>query len=321
MKKKLAAFILFGFMALSVCSCGNKELEKSDDHVDIKEEVFSFAEFKNLQFVFSSGAGGWATMLTIGEDGSFSGEFFDGELGITGEDYPNGTMYQSNFSGQFTEPVKVNDYTYSMQIRELNYAQEVGKEEIKDGMLYCYIDVYGLSDAENILIYLPGAPLAELPEEFRSWVGYYDLSNTTDTELPFYALNNESQQYGFSSYNLVDSLKEFMLSTEERAASLEESIENDPLTQTDYNEKLAELYELWDVALNRVWDTLKQTLDEEEMNALIVKEREWIGLKEQAVNEAGAEYEGGTMQSMVMNLKAAEMTKERVYELLELLKE
>lgn len=35
----------------------------------------------------------------------------------------------------------------------------------------------------------------------------------------------------------------------------------------------------------------------------------------------GAEYEGGSMQPMVMNRKAAEMTKDRVYELLELLDE
>ena len=42
-------------------------------------------------------------------------------------------------------------------------------------------------------------------------------------------------------------------------------------------------------------------------------------MKEKEVAEAGAEYEGGSIQPMVMNLKAAEMTKARVYELLELL--
>ena len=57
------------------------------------------------------------------------------------------------------------------------------------------------------------------------------------------------------------------------------------------------------------------------MDALTVEEREWIALKEQAVADAGAAYEGGSMQTMIMNQKAAEMTKERVYELLELLNE
>lgn len=206
-----------------------------------------------------------------------------------------------------------------MQISELNYEEEVGKEEIKNDMRVCYITAYGLEDAENILLYLPGAPIAELPEEFRSWVGYSELSDTTDTELPFYALNNEVHQYGFSSYDVVELFKKSIAVTEESAASMENSIKNDTLTQTEYNEKTQDLYELWDFTLNELWGVLKQTQDAETMSSLTVKEREWIAKKEQAVAEAGAEYEGGTMQSMVMNQKAAEMTKARVYELLELL--
>lgn len=334
MNKNITIFLLAGVTSLFLCGCGNKEPENFDNIVDIGNEViqeselseeneerqeeFSFDALKNLQFWFSSGAGGWATQMMINVDGSFSGEYFDGDMGVTGEGYPNGTMYQCDFSGQFTHPVKVNEYTYSMQIRELNYAEEVGKEEIKDGMLYCYSAAYGLEDAEDILIYLPGAPLEELPEEFRSWIGYYDLSYTSDTELPFYALNNEACQYGFSSYDIVDSLKQMISATEERAASLEKSIKNDTLTQMEYNEKTQQLYELWDSALNSVWDVLKKTQEKEVMNSLTVEEREWIALKEQEVTQAGAAYEGGTIQAMVMNQKAAEMTKTRVYELLEL---
>ena len=357
MKKRFAVLILAGSMALAACGCSSREEEninniinfekiantesatstdeieketaqeselpevkeeKSEELSETKEEAFSFHNLKNLEFSFSSGAGGWATVMTIKADGSFSGQFFDGDLGVTGDGYPNGTMFLCNFTGQFTQPVKINEYTYSMQIRELNYAEEVGKEEIKDGMLYSYTDIYGLEEAEDILIYLPGAPLAELPEEFRSWIGYYDLSRTTDTELPFYALNNEALQYGFSSYNIVDDLKANLTFTEEWAASIEDSIKNDLLTQTELNEKTQELYVLWDSTLNRVWSVLKQTQDEETMSLLTVEEREWIALKEQTVAEAGADFEGGTMQAMIMNQKAAEMTKARVYELMEL---
>lgn len=294
---------------------GSSQAEASQNQAD----AFSLDDLKKLEFCFSSGAGGWATYMYIEADGSFSGEYFDGDLGVTGEGYPNGTMYQCDFSGRFTQPVQVNEYTYSMQIQELHYAEEVGKEEIKDGMLYCYTDVYGLDGAEDILIYLPGAPLEELPEEFRSWVGYYDLSYTTDTELPFYALNNEARQYGFSSYDMVENLKENLTFMEDWSASIENSLRNDSLTQMELNEKTKELYDLWDSVLNNVWNVLKRIQDEEAMSALIVEEREWIALKEQSVAEAGAEYEGGTMQSMIMNEKAAEMTKARVYELMELL--
>lgn len=350
LKKKTTAFILAGIMALSIYSCGSKALpESANTEEGINEETqtseetmtgmpeseadeqgteaaeseadedFSFADLTNLQFRFASGAGGWSTLLSIRADGSFSGEYYDGEMGSTGDDYPNGTMYRCDFKGQFTQPVRLNEYTYSMQIAELNYVKEAGTEEIIDGVRYCYSDVYGLDGARDILIYLPGAPLAELPEEFRSWVGYYDLSGTSDTELPFYALNNEVQQYGFSSYNIVDSLKANMTYMETEAASLEASIQKDALTQTEYNEKTKELYDLWDSALNEVWDVLKQTQDEETMSRLTAEEREWIAMKEQAAVEAGAEYEGGSMQPMAVNQKAAELTKERVYELLKLL--
>lgn len=329
MKKKMLSFIIAATLALSLCGCKDRETQASDkttipEGEKIQEEQstaanFSFADLKDLQFCFSSGAGGWATLLTIDENGSFEGEFFDGDLGATGEGYPNGTTFQSIFKGQFTEPVKVNEYTYSMQIQEINY-EKFGTEEIKDGMLYCYGDAYGLEGTGDFLIYLPGAPLSELPEEFRSWVGYFDLAGTTDTTLPFYALNNEAQQYGFSSYQMVDHIKESIASAEDWAASLEASLESDSLDQMQLNDTSEQLFQVWDSTLNQLWDVLKKTQDTETMDALIIEEREWITEKEQAVEEAGAEFEGGSMQPLVMNLKAAEMTRDRVYELLELLK-
>lgn len=293
-----------------------KEIETKE--IEIKNVPFSFADLANLKFYFSSGAGGWATSLRIHADGSFSGEYFDGELGAIGEGYPNGMMYRCDFSGQFTQPVQVNDYTYSMQIREISYEKEVGTEEIKDGILYHYVEVYGLDNAEDILIYLPGAPLAELPEEFRGWIGYYNLSYVTETELPFYALNNEVNQYGFSSFNLANNMKEVVTVTEEMAAELENSIYHDSsLTQTEYNEKAQELYNLWDSTLNTIWDGLKQTQDAEKMRSLTAEQLEWIALKEESIIKEGAEYEGGSIQPMIVNLKAAEMTKDRVYKLME----
>lgn len=344
MRKKMMAIFLAGSMILSVGGCGKEgqgdssalpgtktadtqEMEVSETDAQEKgsEETFSFAEFAKLQFIFSSGAGGWATYLYINADGTFSGEYFDGEMGIIGDDYPDGTMYQCRFTGRFTQPLKVNDFTYSMQIEDISYEKEPGTEEIIDGMLYCYAEPYGLDGAEEILIYMPGAPLAELPEEYKSWVGYSSqlLAMPGQTELPFWGLYNVAEECGFESYDMVESAKEMVAFQEKEADSLEASIENDALTQAEYNEKSQRLYETWDDTLNGVWNALKQTLEEDAMQALIVEEREWIAGKEQAVAEAGAEagaeVVGGSMWPMVMNLKAAELTKSRVYELLELL--
>ena len=285
-----------------------------------QETGFSFAELKNLQFCFSSGAGAWSTLLTIREDGSFSGEYHDSDMGVAGDNFPNGTCYKCNFYGRFTQPVEVNTYTYSVKIAEIAYEKEAGTEEIIDGIRYCYESAYGLENAENILIYLPGAPLDELPEEFRSWIGYYDLSRTTETELPFYALNNEAQQQGFTSYDIGESIQNRLTYMEEQSDALERDIqENASLTQADLNVKSQELYDMWDSMLNEVWETLKQTQDAETMEKLNVQEREWIAWKERQIREAGEEFEGGSLQPMVCAQKAAELTRERVYELIAVL--
>ena len=286
------------------------------------EGTFSFADLKVQEFIFASGAGGWGTWMMVKADGSFSGTYSDSEMGLTGEGYPKGTMLWSDFSGRFTQPVKVDAHTYSMEIADLSYADVVGTEEIKDGILYSYTDVYGLDGTEEILVHLPGTPLGALSEEVRSWIGYHDLSATTDTELSFYVLENAAQGYGFKGYDLIAQLWDDLARTEEQAALLEASLQNDPfLTQGDMNQKTNELYILWDSVLNTPWQGLKRLLDEDAMAALTVEERAWIKEKERAVEEAGAGSEGGSIQPMLMNDTAAEMTKARVYELMELLDE
>ncbi len=331
------------------------------------ETDLSFEDLKHIQFVFSSGAGGWSTLLDIrpdgsfegeyfdsdmgsmGEtypngtvylcdfkgqftepekidaldirpDGSFEGEYFDSDMGSMGETYPNGTVYLCDFKGQFTEPEKIDAYTYAVRIASMEYKNTAGTEEIKDGIRYCYSDVYGLDGADRILIHLPGTPLQSLPEELRGWIGYYDLSSSEETELSFYVLDNENQQYGFRGWDSFQGIKELIDNTAKQASKLEAELETDSsLTQADLNRKSQEVYELWDSALNQLWDVLKQSKDSKEMEMLTSEQRVWIQEKEAAAKDAGALYEGGSMQPMVISQKAAELTKERVYQLLEYL--
>lgn len=166
-----------------------------------QEEGFSFNDVSQLEFWFGSGVGAWCTTLQIQPDGSFEGQYHDSDMGDTGDGYPNGKCYLSNFSGSFTQPVKVNDYTYSVTIADISTEQPAGTTEIEDGVLYSYTDPYGLDNAQEILFYLPGAPVAELPEGFKSWVSSYgDLGET----LPFCGLYNVNAAEGFSSYDLAE---------------------------------------------------------------------------------------------------------------------
>lgn len=335
MKKGLLIALLSASML--VAGCGKTEVKgvseikvseetkaevKNDTEVESDEALVEtdsvFSKLENMEFYFASGAGAWRTVMQIEADGSFSGQYSDSDMGSTGEGYPNGTCYLSNFEGKFTQPVKINEYTYSMEIEEINY-EKTGTEEIIDGVLYCYGDAYGLAGAEEVLIYLPGAPTTELPEEYMNWV-HNDMKNPDALELPFYGLYNVAEQNGFSSYDISDRIADMMAATEEWALTIRASLENDTLTQADMNIKSMELYETWDAALNALWTELKDQMSEEEFTVLLDEQRAWISEKEAAVKEAGKEVEGGSMYSLVVNMKAAEITEERVHELYELLK-
>ena len=85
------------------------------------------------------------------------------------------------------------------------------------------------------------------------------------------------------------------------------------------NVKAQELYELWDDALNDIWGKLKQSLPEDEFSKLLDEQRKWITDKEKSMEEAGKEYEGGSIYALVVNMEAAKITEARVYELYKLL--
>lgn len=106
---------------------------------------------------------------------------------------------------------------------------------------------------------------------------------------------------------------------EKQSDELKNSIDNDDMSQTDYNLKTGELYELWDNALNELWGILNNTLSSDELAKITEEQQTWISDKEKQVKDAGAEAEGGSMQPMLENMKAADLTEGRVRELIKLL--
>lgn len=329
--KKCIGMFLFA-MGILMMGCGKEEVKLSqvivsEETTEATEtakpsettEMLQFADLKDVEFYFASGAGGWRTVLQIESDGSFSGIFSDSEMGSVGEGYPNGTYYYCDFEGIFTEPVKVNDYTYSMKIQEISCANQPETTEIRDEILYCYSTPYGIEGAEEVLLYLPGAPTKELPEEYMSWVRN-DMENPDTPELPFYGLYNQTEQNGFSSYDISGRIDDMMDATKEWSSTIRASLEHEDLNQAEMNEKAQELYEIWDSALNTLWSELKEELSEDEFAKLLAEQRAWIAKKEGAVEEAGKEYEGGSIYGLIVSMEAADITEERVYELYEMLK-
>lgn len=129
------------------------------------------------EFCLTSGVGGWSTYIDITADGSFSGDYHVWDWDHMTDDDP---LYQDSFTGQFSKPEQVNEYTYSMKLEQL----EVD------------LDLLGLG-GEEFLVYLPGAPLDELPEEFVLWVKAPWSIKEEDTVLPCYGLYNVNEQCGF----------------------------------------------------------------------------------------------------------------------------
>lgn len=132
--------------------------------------------------------------------------------------------------------------------------------------------------------------------------------------------NTETELNDLPTADMEMKWDDYIASVKEQSDSIKTSLEQEVLTQADMNEKSRELYELWDDALNYLWGELKNCLSEEEFAKLLAEQRIWITEKEKAVEEAGKEFEGGSMYALVVNGEAAKITEERAYELYELLK-
>lgn len=188
--KKIIVTGIAVLLILSGCTA------KTDVAAD--NDGFDFSVLSDLEFIFSSGAGGWATLVRIAPDGTFSGDFYDSEMGMAGDDYPDGTVYICNFTGKFTSLKKIGDYEYSMKCENLTQEGIEGEEEIINGIKYITSTPYGFDDAGEFRLYLPGKDISELPSEYTEWIYGLEESKVLD----FYGLYNVVGKQGFSSYSM-----------------------------------------------------------------------------------------------------------------------
>ena len=158
-----------------------------------------FEQLDGMEFWFSSGAGGWGTMLMIHPDGTFDGDYHDSDMGVTGDGYPNGTLYRCIFSGKFSEPEKVDEYTSRFTVESIDCDEEPGQEYIEDETMIIITEPYGISDGDTVELYLPGKSASELPEEFKNWMYGVAEESEYKNELKIYGLFNG--EFGFAGRN------------------------------------------------------------------------------------------------------------------------
>ena len=109
-------------------------------------------------------------------------------------------------------------------------------------------------------------------------------------------------------------------SIREKSDAIRLSLEQEELTQTDMNQRSAELRALWDDALNQLLDEAQKILPGEALEQLAAEQSTWQTDMAAVVEAAGKAYEGGSLYPLVVNSEAAKLTEERVYQLYERLK-
>lgn len=183
-------------------SCGNEKQGKvKPEKKVVEDEKNPIFDVLPLEFVFSSGAGAWQSIITLNSDGSFKGTYSDAEMGSNGEDYPNGTVYTCEFSGKFEEIKQVNDYTYTMTLTEVTTEKKEGEEWIEDQIRYIAAGPYGLENGKEFLLYTPETPIKELSEEFLNWWPKRYLQEEQALEkLSCYGIYNKETESGFFTY-------------------------------------------------------------------------------------------------------------------------
>lgn len=122
-----------------------------------------------MAFTYSSGAGAWSSEMTLLPDGRFWGYYHDSEMGSTGKDHPNGTRYESMFTGTVGGVRQVGEWEYQLQVESLQTFGEVDQRWIEDGVQIILKDSAGVAPGEVFSLYLPDTPEELLPEDARQW--------------------------------------------------------------------------------------------------------------------------------------------------------
>lgn len=155
-------------------------------------DCFSFADLNGIDFWSSRGCS-FAVYVMIQSDGTFNGAFSETDSLANGDDYPNGTTYECNYSGQFSVPEKTGPYEYTMKCISLEIQGTLGEERIEDGRKIITTEPYGFQNADEFILYLPGKETTGLPEGFLKW--YPEFIDDGVTER--YILYNVGGEEGF----------------------------------------------------------------------------------------------------------------------------
>lgn len=151
--------------------------DKSNNYPELLKDL------SGKKFRFSSGAGGWQTVLTFSDNGYFTAKY---------EDYDYDSVAICEFNGKFSVDSKVNETAYIFRLDKADITSPVNTEEVKNiggkNMTVRYVDLpYGFAvnnDSDHSFqgkfsLYLPLRKRSEMSAEVNEWL---DISGEKNVE-------------------------------------------------------------------------------------------------------------------------------------------
>lgn len=149
------------------------------------------------KYMYSAGAGGWFTTMTVSPDGKFSGTYTVSEFNTTSTGSPQMSQTETSYEGRFTSLQKNFDGSYTALCSSYS-APTNGKPgetftKAEDGTEVTVGDtVHGLESCGPFNIYLPGYPTDKLPKIVYNWgMGSGFLSDADASSLTMPLITNK----------------------------------------------------------------------------------------------------------------------------------
>ena len=162
--------------------------DNSSNHLEVLNDL------NGKKFVFSSGAGGWQTVLNFSENGNFTAKY---------EDYDLDSVAICEFNGKLSIDSKVNETAYILRLDRAEITTPINTEEVKNiggkNMTVRYVDLpYGFAvnnDSDHSFqgmfsLYLPLRKRSEMSAEVNHWLDITGEKNVEKDISRIYLLVN-----------------------------------------------------------------------------------------------------------------------------------
>lgn len=177
---------------------------EAETQIDESAQAQDYAEvlagLEGKTFTYAGPDGSWKTVFQMGRNGTFTGSYKSKDKRLKGKKYSKGTVYTSEFSGQFSVIGKASDLSYTVRLDELVLSSKTGEETIQKKTRYVTTNAYGLNESDEFTMYMPGFRSSQLPDAFQSIVSTTkQMPGKLPSEINFCGLYSAAGQSGFVS--------------------------------------------------------------------------------------------------------------------------